>query len=353
MKRLMTMLLSLAMLLSLCACGQSSHGDADNPSNDNRSATDLDPITLTIGHSGTEDSWNQTMCLAIKDELYKLSDGKITVNVYPNSLLGSDAEMIISVINGDLSMQCTNTAGVTHTVTDCGVVDIPFILSDVAEVRKVFSDETFISLMKDSFNESNLHLLMLADQGFRCITSNKNITKFEDLAGLQIRVQDNPNQISIFKDATLAPTPLAFSELYLALQQGLLQAQENPYRTTVASKFYEVQDYVTNSNHVPQCNVLFMGKNTYDNLPKAYQEIVDVAFNNLVPVAQQIADESMSQDLEFLQEKGMTFIDFDQIEGLRDTLKERCVDNAVARTRETVKGEVVDAYLSAAGYKSN
>ena len=83
MKRLMTMLLSLAMLLSLCACGQSSHGDADNPSNDNRSATDLDPITLTIGHSGTEDSWNQTMCLAIKDELYKLSDGKITVNVYP------------------------------------------------------------------------------------------------------------------------------------------------------------------------------------------------------------------------------------------------------------------------------
>lgn len=96
-----------------------------------------------------------------------------------------------------------------------------------------------------------------------------------------------------------------------------------------------------------------MGKNTYDNLPKAYQEIVDVAFNNLVPVAQQIADESMSQDLEFLQEKGMTFIDFDQIEGLRDTLKERCVDNAVARTRETVKGEVVDAYLSAAGYKSN
>ena len=194
---------------------------------------------------------------------------------------------------------------------------------------------------------------MLADQGFRCITSNKNITKFEDLAGLQIRVQDNPNQISIFKDATLAPTPLAFSELYLALQQGLLQAQENPYRTTVASKFYEVQDYVTNSNHVPQCNVLFMGKNTYDNLPKAYQEIVDVAFNNLVPVAQQIADESMSQDLEFLQENGMTFIDFDQIEGLRDTLKERCVDNAVARTRETVKGEVVDAYLSAAGYKSN
>ena len=58
--------------------------------------------------------------------------------------------MIISVINGDLSMQCTNTAGVTHTVTDCGVADIPFILSDVAEVRKVFSDETFISLMKDS-----------------------------------------------------------------------------------------------------------------------------------------------------------------------------------------------------------
>lgn len=204
----------------ICACGQSSHGDADNPSNDNRSATDLDPITLTIGHTGAEDSWNQSMCLAIKDELYKLSDGKITVNVYPNAQLGSDSEMIISVINGDLSMQCTNTASVTNTVTDCGVADIPFLFSDVAEVRKAFSDETFMSLMKDSFNESNLHLMMMADQGFRCITSNKNITKFEDLAGLQIRVQDNPNHISYFKDATLAPTPLPFPNFILRFSRG-------------------------------------------------------------------------------------------------------------------------------------
>ncbi len=362
MKKMLSTLLALAMALSLAGCGGSNQpagsgtpGASSTPAAPGSSAQGgaldgVDPITLSIGHTGAEDSWNQSMCLAVKDKLDELSGGKITVNVYPNGTLGSDSEMVISVINGDLSMQCTNTSSVVNTVPDCGVADIPFLFNSVEDVRAALSDETFNRMLGESFNAADLNLLMIADQGFRCITSSKNITSFEDLSGLQIRVMDNANHIAFFTDATLAPTPLSFSELYLALQQGLLQAQENPYRTTVASKFYEVQKYLTNSNHVPQCNVIFMGKSTFDSLPAPYQEIVSKAFDELLPTAQELADDSMAADLDFLIEKGMTFVDFDQIDGLRQKLKEACVENAVERTSKTVSPALVDAYLAAAGY---
>ena len=192
--------------------------------------------------------------------------------------------------------------------------------------------------------------MLVADQGFRCITTNREIKSFEDLAGMQMRVQDNANHIAFWIDATLAPTPLAFSELYLSLQQGLLEAQENPYRTTVASKFYEVQKYVTNSNHVPQCNVIFMGKAAYDALPPEYQKMVDQTMEELLPYAQEVTDESIKNDLEFLQEQGMTFLDFDQIPGIREALKTATLDNAIARMEETIDPALMDAYLKAAGY---
>lgn len=367
MKKILSALLACAMLLSLASCGGSkapggantsggsgtpggASGTPDGASGTSTPLDGLDPMTLSIGHTGAEDSWNQAMCLAVKDKLEELSGGKLTVNVYPNGQLGSDSEMIISVINGDLSMQCTNTSSVVNSVPDCAVADIPFLFNGVEDVRAAFSDETFNKLMGESFDAANLHLLLMADQGFRCITSNKNITGFADLAGLQIRVMDNANHIAFFTDATLAPTPLSFSELYLALSQGLLQAQENPYRTTVASKFYEVQKYVTNSNHVPQSNIIFMGKSTFDSLPAPYQEIVSSAFAELVPTAQKLADDSMQADLDFLIAQGMTFIDFDQIDGLRQALKDACVENAVARTSQTVNPALVDAYLQAAKY---
>lgn len=285
MKKTLSMLLALAMVFSLSACGTSGtptgSSTSGNPNSPGSSggADSLDPITLSIGHTGAEDSWNQAMCLAVKDKLDELSGGKITVTVYPNGQLGSDSEMVISVVNGDLSMQCTNTSSVVNTVPDCGVADIPFLFSSVEDVRAALSDETFNSMLGESFHAADLHLLMAADQGFRCITSSRNITCFEDLAGLQIRVMDNANHIAFFTDATLAPTPLSFSELYLALQQGLLQAQENPYRTTAASKFYEVQKYLTMANRIYHTMTFLMSDTAWNNLTEAQQNILLDAVN--------------------------------------------------------------------------
>ena len=343
-------LLAAAMMLSLTACSGGTTSNAG--SNADASGSELPEMTFSIGHTGTEDSWNHAMCLRIKEKLEEYSGGKITVNIFPNGQMGSDSEMILSVIQGDMTMQCTNTASVTNTVADCGVADLPFLFDNVEDIRTALSDETFVSLLKEKIVEQNLELLVVADQGFRCITTNREIKSPEDLAGMQMRVQDNPNHIEFWTDATLAPTPLAFSELYLSLQQGLLEAQENPYRTTVASKFYEVQKYVTNSNHVPQCNVIFIGKSTFDALPAEYQEMIMRVSEELLPYSQQVADESNADDLQFLQEQGMTFIDFDQIDGMREFLRDATLDKAIERMKESIDPELLDAYLKAAGYSS-
>ena len=107
---------------------------------------------------------------------------------------------------------------------------------------------------------------------------------------------------------------------------------------------------MTNSNHVPQFNIIFMGKSTFDSLPKEYQDMVLQVFEELIPYSQQVADESNQVDLEFLQEQGMTFIDFDQIDGMRDFLREATLDNAIERMRDSVDPALLDAYLAAAGY---
>ena len=140
--------------------------------------------------------------------------------------------------------------------------------------------------------------------------------------------------------------------VYSRTMRRVLEAQENPYRTTVASKFYEVQKYVTNSNHVPQCNVIFIGKSTFDALPAEYQEMIMRVSEELLPYSQQVADESNADDLQFLQEQGMTFIDFDQIDGMREFLRDATLDKAIERMKESIDPELLDAYLKAAGYSS-
>ena len=198
-------LLAAAMMLSLTACSGGTTSNAG--SNADASGSELPEMTFSIGHTGTEDSWNHAMCLRIKEKLEEYSGGKITVNIFPNGQMGSDSEMILSVIQGDMTMQCTNTASVTNTVADCGVADLPFLFDNVEDIRTALSDETFDSLLKEKFVEQNLELLVVADQGFRCITTNREIKSPEDLAGMQMRVQDNPNHIEFWTDATLQLFP--------------------------------------------------------------------------------------------------------------------------------------------------
>ena len=170
------------MMLSLTACSGGTTSNAG--SNADASGSELPEMTFSIGHTGTEDSWNHAMCLRIKEKLEEYSGGKITVNIFPNGQMGSDPEMILSVIQGDMTMQCTNTASVTNTVADCGVADLPLLFDNVEDTRTALSDETFVSLLKEKFVEQNLELLVVADQGFRCITTNREIKSPEDLAGM-------------------------------------------------------------------------------------------------------------------------------------------------------------------------
>ena len=237
-KKLLCGLLAAVMALSLAGCGAPAASSGSAAGGSGASGSDLPEMTFSIGHTGTEDSWNHIVGLEIKRKLEEYSGGKITVNIYPNGQLGIDTEMTLSVIQGDLTMQVTNTTALVNTVADCGVADLPFLFNNVEDIRNTLTDETFVSLLKDKFVAKGLELLIIADQGFRCMTTNREITSPEDLAGMQMRVQDNANHIAFWSDATVAPTPLAFPELYLSLSQGLLEAQENPYRTTESSKFY-------------------------------------------------------------------------------------------------------------------
>ena len=172
-KKILCGILAMALACSLYGCGSSGAATTVSPNTtEAAAASDLPEMTFSIGHTGTEDSWNQSMCLKIKEKLEEYSGGKIKVNVYANAQMGSDSEMILSVIQGDLTMQCTNTASVTNTVSDCGIADLPFLFDNVESVRKVLSDETFLSLLKEKFEAQDLALM----PGCRCVCRIMPIT---------------------------------------------------------------------------------------------------------------------------------------------------------------------------------
>lgn len=343
-----------AMICSLAACGSSTASTAPTTTetaktdgNKAEGTEDMPKMTMSIGHNGNMDSLNQYVAEQTKALLEEKSGGNITVNIYPNSQLGSESDMLTSCQEGDLTFLVSGLHALVSTIPAGAIVDIPFLFDDAQQARTAFSAPEVRKLLNKDHEKVGLKLLLLADQGFRCLTTNKEIKSADDVEGLNIRTLTNPDQVAFWKMLGANPTPIDFSELYLSLQQGVIDSQENPYNIISDNKLYEVQKYFTNSNHVYHTVNLLMGTGTYDALPDVYKELVAEVCAEVEKLACQQADQTLDSFKQNLIDNGMTFIDFDQLGTIREDLKAKTEDS-VEVVRETCKDdELVDAYLKA------
>jgi len=342
MKKLKVLCLVLICLLALnlVACGNKKNTDS-NTDNKESGQSNEQEYTLQLAYAAAEDKINSPIMKQFKENVEKKSNGKIKIDIYPNSQLGGDRELIESCQAGNIAIVIQGTSPQVNFIPKLAIFDLLNLFEDIDVAYKVLTGP-FREKIAAEYEKAGFKLLCMVPVGMREMTSKKPITKIEDFKGVKIRTMENPYHIAYWKALGANPTPLAFSELYMALQQGTVDAQENPYAAVIASKFYEVQKYVINTNHIMLNYAMIMNKSLYDNMPDEYKKIINESAKEAEAALFKANKEGTANMAEELKSKGMQFIDLspEVLQQMRDAAKP-----VYDMIRKDIGNELVDELL--------
>lgn len=311
MKRCLTALLTIAMVLSLVACGgggtTSEKTDEKAPAEEKNETV----YTVSIGHGAAEDTAQQVACLAVKEYLEKESGGRFKVEIYPNNQVGSNREMTEALIDGSLVMAQASSGTQASFVPDASIFDVPFAWTNEDEIKASIYDKDLLAALDASHQAAGMKLLSLTENQFRQLsTKDKEIHTPDDCKGLVIRTQENSFQMQTWSLLGANPTPLAFNELYTALQQGTVEAQDNPLELFVSQKFYEQQEYFIKTNYLGHVYFWYCNLDWYNALPDDLREMFDYATSTvLVEAYEKYADEDNANKLQVVADNGVQVIE--------------------------------------------
>lgn len=213
-------------------------------------ATAFAQTTLKLGHPQAATSAFHTGAVAFADEFGKLTKGKFKIEIFPSGALGGEREMTEAVQLGTLDFVVTSTGPVGNFVPETLITDIPFLFRDYDHARAVLDGPIGAEILA-KFPSKGLIGLAWAENGFRHLTNSKrDVLNPEDLKGLKVRTMENPVHMQAFRTLGAQPTPMAFPEVFGALQQGTVDGQENPIPVITSSKFGQVQKHLTLTGHV-------------------------------------------------------------------------------------------------------
>lgn len=205
---------------------------------------------IVVGHSLSPESHYGVGAQAFIDTLTELSGGEFTGSQAPAGQLGGERDMIEGLQIGSMDVVITSTGPLGNFVPEVYALDLPFLFRDYDHARKTLDGEIGQELL-EKINENQLVGLAWTENGFRHVTnSQRPVRTPEDLEGLKLRTMENRVHMEAFSEMGASPTPMAFPELFTALQQGVVDGQENPVTVITASKFWEVQGYVSLTGHV-------------------------------------------------------------------------------------------------------
>jgi len=205
---------------------------------------------LVLGHTNSTTSHYGLGATAFFEKLEELSGGTFTGEQAPAGQLGGERDLIEGLQIGSVDLVITSTGPLGNFVPEALVLDLPFLFRDSEHARKTLDGEIGQELLA-KIGEHDLVALAWAENGFRNVTNNKHPVKSpDDLKGLKVRTMENKVHMAAFEGMGAAPTPMAFPELFGALQQGVIDGQENPLAVIVSSKFWEVQKHASLTRHV-------------------------------------------------------------------------------------------------------
>jgi tripartite ATP-independent transporter DctP family solute receptor len=295
MKKLFALLL--VMIMAVAGC---SGGDSGTSS----SAGGSEELVLKLGHIQSEnDLWHEG-ALKFKEEVEAASDGKIKVEIFPNSTLGGDRDMAEGLQIGTVDFALI--AGVLGNFEpSIQLLELPYLFNSEEEYSKVVHGEVGQEIADRVLEASDIRILNWWDRGPRHVTSNKPINSLEDIKGLKIRLPEIKAMEETWKAMGASPTTMAWSEVYTGLEQNVIEAQENPIPFAYGGRIHEVQDYLALTAHKYEYVTLAMSELTWGKLSPEQQEIITNAANAATEYENSLVKDKTDEILETMKSEGL------------------------------------------------
>jgi tripartite ATP-independent transporter DctP family solute receptor len=281
---------------------------------------DLGEHTIRLGMGLSETSPTYIAMEHFEEIVETRSDGRIDVQIFPSNQLGSDGDRISAVQRGSQEMDLPDSSPLFTQVPQIGLFDLLYLFPNVEAVYGILDGEVGEELTQ-AFDGTGMRVLFFAENGYRQLTNNvRPVESLEDVSGMSVRVRENPIQVDGWTALGASPTTLAFGELFSALEQGVVDGQENPWNTIYTSSFYEVQQYATETNHVWSPLPMLISESFWEQLDPQYQRLIEEAADQSGRYQRQISQEYSQAAKDRVIEAGMevTELNDQQLEAFRD-----------------------------------
>jgi len=271
------------------------------------SAQDVQERTIRWGHLNNADHPVSFGVKKFAEILAAKSGGKLNIREFPASQLGNELQQQSALRGGTQEMLSASTTSLATVVPEFGLLDFPFIVG-TTEQAEALAQGAFGKAMIETLPQRGLIGLGYWGLGFRNVTNSKlPVARLEDFNGLKLRVIPNPVYLQSFSAFKANPIPMAFGELYSALETGTVDGQENPYTVILSNKFYEVQKYVSATNHTFTQNIILVSKIFWDKLSPTEQRMMREAYAESRDYQKQQTRLQTESALTELQSKGMKY----------------------------------------------
>lgn len=262
--------------------------------------------TINLGHTLSDSSHYSVGADAFKETLERLSDGEFEVVEHTSGALGGERAMIEGLQIGTVDVVITSTGPLGNFVPETYVLDLPFLFEDYDQARCVLDGEIGQELL-DKMGNHDLVGLAWSENGFRHMTNSKRAVKTPaDAEGLKVRTMENKVHMEAFEQMGVHPTPMAFPEVFTALQQGTVDGQENPITVIVATKFWEVQDHLSLTGHVYSPAAVLGSPILLDGLSEEQRGWFEQAAQASAEATREEVSRLEREGVELLRENGMT-----------------------------------------------
>lgn len=263
------------------------------------------PKVIKFSHVGTQDQARNIAALRFKERVEAMSNGDIQVEVYYGGQLGGDRDAIEGVRLNTIQMTVAGAGIFANFEPKMGITALPFLFSNFEEAW-AFNDSNLNRDVSDLLIPKGIRVLCFWENGFRCLTNSKREVKTPtDMKGLKIRTPENPIILATIKAIGASPSPLPWTEVYMALQQKAFDGQENPIPVIYVTKVYEVQKYLSVTNHVYEPMPLVISEIFWQSLSNIQQNIVKAAAFEALVLDRQLIKEQTDDGIDKLQELGM------------------------------------------------
>ncbi len=290
-KRIMLLMMCMAIVLAFSGCSDAKEEN----------------VTLKLGFSTNEEDPRATAAKQFKEEVESKTNGTVTVEIYPSGQLGGDASLIeaMALDSGTVDVIITDASNFATYVPEMGISALPFQFETFEDAWD-FMDSDIEADAEAKLLDHNMRVLAHYDNGFRCVTTNTPVESANDMVGMLIRTPENPVIMATMKSLGANPQPLAFSELYMALQQGTYDAQENPVPVIYNNNLYEVQSHLAITNHIYSGMCFTIADSVWGKMSAEQQEIVAAAAIASQKTNRDLNKQMTEDLLAKLEEGGMT-----------------------------------------------